>query len=324
MVDVEDVYTRFGFGVFDPAAIRAYVAFAAAHLETRAVLLVGGDTYDYHDFLGTGGISFIPSLYGSTGDIVRFAPADGLYTDLNGDEVPDLAIGRFPVRTPAELDLLVARTLEYERQSHRRSLLLAADDYDAPSRFDFTQASEQLALLVPSGWSVHRTYLDRLPVPAARADLVARLNEGVAVTSFMGHSGPTSWSFDGLFRARDAAKLENAGRPTVVAQWGCWTTYYVSPRNETLAHKLLLSGDRGAVAVLGATTLTEARSERALSLQVFRRLFAPGTTLGDVVLEAKRALAAAESPAVLDVLVGWNLLGDPTLGLSGPVSPSAE
>ena len=121
------------------------------------------------------------------------------------------------------------------------------------------------------------------------------------------------------FNGDDAVTLENVGQPTVVTQWGCWTTYYVSPQSETLAHKLLLSGDRGAAAVLGATTLTEARSERALSLGVFRRLFVPGATIGQVILEAKRELAAQGNPAVIDVLIGWNLLGDPTLSGFGSV-----
>ncbi len=322
-VDVEGVYEHFGHGVFDPRAIRDYVDFARENLETRAVLLVGGDTYDYHDYLGLGGVSFIPSLYGQTGDFVRYAPADGLIADGDGDEVPDVAIGRFPVRTPADLASIVAKTLEWEQLADRRSLVMAADDYDEPSRFDFTLSSEQLATLMPLDWQLDRVYVDELGVGAARTELLDLMNAGPAVTSFMGHSGPTEWSFDGLFAAGDAVTLTNAGAPMVIAQWGCWTTYYVSPESETLAHKLLLSGDRGAAAVLGATTLTEARSERALSLEIFNRLFEPGQTLGQVILDAKRTLATNENPAVLDVLLGWNLLGDPTLvGFDGVMPPT--
>ena len=39
VVDVEDVYAEFGGDVFDPAAIRSYITFAVANLETEAVLL---------------------------------------------------------------------------------------------------------------------------------------------------------------------------------------------------------------------------------------------------------------------------------------------
>ncbi len=322
VVDVEDVYQQFGDGVFDPQAIRTYVNFARHNLSTRAVLLVGGDTYDYHDYLGLGGVSFIPSLYARTGDFVYFAPADGLLADGNGDDVPDVAIGRFPVRTPAELATIIDKTLNYEQLVDRKTLVMASDDYEPASRFDFALSSEQLAALVPFDWQLQRIYIDELGAGPAREQLLEAMDAGPAVTSFMGHSGPTTWSFDGLFNASDAVDLNNLGVPTVVTQWGCWTTYYVSPQNETLGHQLLLSGDRGAAAVLGATTLTEARSERALSLEIFSRLFEPGRTLGEAILEAKVALATTESPAVLDVLLGWNLLGDPTLtGFDGEVPP---
>ncbi|MEM9552691.1 MAG: SdrD B-like domain-containing protein [Acidobacteriota bacterium] len=314
VVDLADVYAAYSGGIVDPQALRDYLADAAREISTEAVLLVGGDTYDPLDHLGLGAVSFVPSLYAQTGDIVRFAPSDGLYADIDGDEVPDLAIGRFPVRTTNELEAVIDKTIAYEALADRRSLVLAADGYDAPTRFDFTAASEQLARRIPAEWSRERILLDQESVDVARPQLLDALDRGPALTSFMGHSGPTTWTFDGLFSATDAAALGNTGRPTVVSQWGCWTTYYVSPAAETLAHELLLAGDHGAAAVLGAATLTEARSERALALEIYSRLFEPGATLGGAVLDAKRRLAALEDPAVLDVLLGWTLLGDPTLG----------
>ncbi len=45
---------------------------------------------------------------------------------------------------------------------------------------------------------------------------------------------------------------------------------------------------------------------------------------GQVVLDAKRSLAASGDPALRDVLLGWNLLGDPTLGLGGEGSGASD
>jgi len=104
------------------------------------------------------------------------------------------------------------------------------------------------------------------------------------------------------------------GRPAVVTQWGCWNTYYVSPSNQTLGHSFLTSGDRGAAAVLGASTLTTAESERRLGLRIFAELMVPGRRLGDAVVKAKQDLARdAGTEGLLDVLIGWTLLGDPTI-----------
>ena len=98
----------------------------------------------------------------------------------------------------------------------------------------------------------------------------------------------------------------------MVTQWGCWNNYHVTPSYNTLGHKLLLSGDRGAAAVLGAATLTEAHSEQKLGRLLFARLGRPGATLGGALVEAKRELAQTE-PDLIDVILGWTLLGDPTM-----------
>jgi len=49
--------------------------------------------------------------YGTTPTIAGDAP----YADLDEDGRPEVAVGRFPVDTPAELEQLVARILEYEQ-----------------------------------------------------------------------------------------------------------------------------------------------------------------------------------------------------------------
>jgi uncharacterized repeat protein (TIGR01451 family) len=311
VLDVAEVYARWSHGVADPQAIRDAIRYAAAEHATEALLLVGGDTYDYHDNLGVGSISFIPSLYTATDEIVRFAPVDPLYGDVDGDGVPDVAVGRLPVRTPEELDSVVARTLEYAEIGFAGTALLAADGYDAPAGYSFTAASDDLAAGL-GGWALERAYIDELGKVDARERLIDGINGGVALTSYFGHSGPTAWSFDNLFNAADAAALENTGRPTVVTQWGCWNTYHVTPSYNTLGHKLLLSGGRGAAAVLGAATLTQAPAERKLGKLLFARLGQPGVTLGQALVDAKQELARSE-PDLIDVILGWTLLGDPTL-----------
>ncbi|MCI0417310.1 C25 family cysteine peptidase [bacterium] len=151
-----------------------------------------------------------------------------------------------------------------------------------------------------------------MSVSAAKTLLINSINSGRALTSYFGHSGLNVWTFENLFTANDAANLTNAGKPTVVTQYGCWNTYFVSPQYNTLGHKLLLSGDRGAASVLGAATLTEGQSERMLGQRFFSRLFQPGQTIGSALQGAKADLGSTH-PDLLDVLLGWTLLGDPTM-----------
>lgn len=311
LVDVEDIYAQFGGGVFDPKAIQRYIAFAAAKLGTRFVLLVGGDSYDYRNFNGLGSLSLMPSLYAQTDALIRYAPADPLYADVDGDGVPDLAIGRFPVRTDAELKVLIDKTFTYESNFTSRGKAIFAADQDSYGESDFASLSDQIAQQLPAGWQVTPAYMSRQGKDAARTALIAALNGGTALASYIGHSGPSIWSFQGLFRATDAQALTNAGKPTVVVQWGCWNTYYVSPQSNTLAHKFLLAGPQGAAAVLGATTLTYTASETELAERLIPHLTS-GMTIGEAVTQAK-AEAAKAMPGMADVLLGWTLLGDPAL-----------
>ncbi|MCO5204371.1 MAG: C25 family cysteine peptidase [Anaerolineae bacterium] len=152
-------------------------------------------------------------------------------------------------------------------------------------------------------------YLDDGDVAAARQTVLDTLNGTVRLTSFLGHSGPTTWTFDGLFNATDAANLTNT-TPTVVTQWGCWNTYHVDPAYNTLAHTFMLNEGGGAAAVLGAATLTLASSDQVLGPEVLSRAVVPGLALGDAVQQAKEAIAYT---GLEDVILGWTLLGDPAL-----------
>ena len=310
LVNVGDVYAKFSDGIVDAQAIKDYVAYAAANLGTEYVLLVGGDTYDYRDYLGQGAISFVPSLYAATGELVRYAPVDPLYADTDNDGVPDLAIGRLPVRTSAELGYAVSKILAYANKGYGRSAVFAADVMDGS--VSFSGISDAFVEGLPAGWTVRKAYLDDASASVAKGNLVQAINEGSALTSYVGHSGYTEWTFSGLFKATDAAALTNVGRPTVVTQWGCWNTYYVSPSYNTLGHKFMLSGEQGAAAVLGAATLSESSSESALGQLLMPRLTQPGMTLGMAIRDAKQDLAA-EQRGLADVLLGWTLLGDPAL-----------
>jgi hypothetical protein len=310
VVNVEDVYAQFGYSIFDPQAIRDYIAYAVPNMGVRWVLLVGGDTYDYRNYLNSGSISFIPTLYIATDALVQFAPSDPLFADIDGDLVPDVALGRFPVRTAAELETLVNKTLAYDSKDYGQTAVFAADA-GADGAW-FREDSEAFAAGLPEGWSVERAYLDDVGVAAARAALINAINSGVALTSFVGHSSADRWTFSGLFFSSDAAALTNAGRPTVVNQWGCWNTYFVSPAYNTLGHRFLLSGDRGAVVVMGASTLTASSSEAVLGQHMMPLLTQPGMTIGEAMQQAKAEMAAV-SKAQRDVLLGWTILGDPTL-----------
>jgi len=310
VVETDDIYDQFGHGLFDPAAIRDYLRATASNMGYRHVLLVGGDTYDYQDHLGLGSISFIPSLYAKTGELVHFAPADPLLVDLDGDQVGDLPIGRLPVRDTTELATVIAKTLAYVNRWYDRSAVLTADQQEPG--VSYRSILDQLASNGMQDWSLSRAYLDELPVDSARASLFGAINDGVSLTAYLGHSAHTVWSFSGLFSAADVAGLSNFGRPTAVAQWGCWNTYHVGPSYDTLGHAFLLTPDRGAALVMGSTTFSHVQSGQRLGERLLPLLTTPGITAGEALMQAQQAMAR-DFPQARDAIVGWTLLGDPAI-----------
>jgi hypothetical protein len=286
---------------------------------TQTVLLVGGDVYDYRNFEGQNARSFIPSIYAATGNNISFAPVDAKYVDLDNDNIPDLPIGRLPVRTVAQLSALLSKRDAYQARSYGGKILLVADAYDAVQQYDFGDDADEIETDFLSGFSVSKAYADDDleaggNVGDTRAAVIQKINQGQTLTAFFGHSSTNQWSFNGLFNGPDAANLNNVGKPTIVTQWGCWNAYYVSPNEDSMGHRFMMEGEQGAVAVLGATTLTNANSERKLARMVFARL-TNGERLGEAVTNAKQEYAL-DNPDDLDVLLGWTLLGLPELSIN--------
>lgn len=313
VVDTQTAYDVYGGGVVGPQPIRTLIAQAAQRMGVTAVLLVGGDTYDYFDYTGAHSLSFVPTLYARTDSLVTFAPVDPLYGDITGDEVPDLPVGRWPVRSVAELEAVIAKTITFAQRTDAPWALLAADTADGT--YSFRRESDTLSVLLPAGWAQTKAYADTLGIPATRQLILTSLSSGPLFANWFGHSSFGLWSFDRLFTSRDALALANAGRPFIVTQWGCWNTYHVLPSYDTLGHALLLTDNRGAAAVVGAATLTDSDNDRALASLFLPRLVQPGVSIGQALVDAKLLLAAAR-PEARDVILGTSLLGDPTLVLS--------
>ena len=160
-------------------------------------------------------------------------------------------------------------------------------------------------------FDVKKAYIDDIGASAARGIVTKEINRGVSLMAFFGHSSTNQWSFEGLLTGNDASRFDNAGRPTIVMQWGCWNTYYVSPEEDSMGHRFMMDGEQGAVAVMGASTLTSADSERELADLVFAELV-KGQRIGDAVTLAKQTYAK-QNPKDLDVLLGWMVLGFPEL-----------
>ena len=321
VVDVDQIYAQFGDDVPDSAPIYEYIKYAKANLDTRFVVFVGNDTYDYKKFQ-TQSVSLIPTRYITTPGgrlIVTQTASDAAYGDLDNDGVPDLPVGRISVRTKDELQAVVNKLKAYEtRDGYAGRVLVAADKEDTGNGISFTQDAEALIAAMPQTWrdsirSDFRAYPDVDGGQLAHEKTLAAINAGVSVVNFIGHSSQRRWSFSTppMLRSTQISLLTNVGKPALVTQWGCWNSYFVDPAGNTMADEFLLGGENGAATVLGASTLTTSAGERALGVELNKRMYDQGITIGEAVIQAKQALAQREDfPAIQ---LGWQIIGDPAL-----------
>ena len=317
IVSTEEIYTNYSGGVRDAIAIHEFIIdYYSKNNDLVSVLIVGGDSYDYHDNLGIGAISFVPTLYKPTGDLIQFSPVDSLFGDIDRDLVPDIPVGRLPVRSLSELSTILDKSKLFAQQLGSRSALLVADEMGENNAYNFTEHSENVAAtLIPQAWDVTRAYIDVLGPLAARTALLDGLSEGPRLALYTGHSSTNVWSGRRLFTYADTLALGNDQRPSAYLQWGCYNTYFSSPTSDTMSHGLMLAGEQGAAIVIGSSTLTNARAEARFSVLLQNELLKPNIMFGEALISAKQTYYSETGLVYKGILLGVTLLGDPLLRL---------
>lgn len=318
VVELESVYDTFNFGIVDPGAIRALLGYAYREWDKapRYALLAGSGSFDYKDFTGASDCIIPPWMVRSP---------DGLFAsdvplgDVTGDSVPEIVIGRLPALTLSELSGMVAKILAHEAgEGWKQQVILACDDEDAGGKFHVN--SEEMADIVPSEFGITRAYLSTAETAVARQTLIDGMNAGAGVVNYLGHSGITQMSGEGLLRRADVASLVNGTTPCAVLAMTCIMGRFGLPGYDCLAETLLTHEGGGAVAVWSPVATMWHRDSFRLDDGAFRSLFTEGTArIGDAALDAMADCAAAGRSR--DVLWMYNLLGDPGTAFGHPGSP---
>jgi hypothetical protein len=313
VVDVERAYDRWSAGIVEAQAVRALVQEAFRGGRLRYVLLMGDDTYDPQDFSGFGEISYVPSLYGRDGDSGR-VPSENRYADVDGDGRPDVAIGRLPVRSPAEADSLVAKIAQQAavlQESAGRHLLVA--DNQGQGEISFAAEAQALAARLPKGSLVSWARLDD-GVVAARAAVEAGIAGSPSVVHYFGHGGPEVWADEDLLAVDDVAGLSGAG--SVLLTWACQVQDYQYIFGRSVNEEMLMKPEGGALAAFGPAGIADAATQAAFYERLYGGLLAKRMSLGEAIRAAKAAALAAD-PDTSSVVESFNLLGDPSVIIEG-------
>jgi Peptidase family C25 len=311
VVAVEDIYDEFSTGHHTPYAVRDFLSYAVKqwHPAPRFVLLVGDASMDPKNYLDYGDHDFIPTKLIDTG-IMETASDDWL-ADFDDDGLPELAVGRLPVRTIDAAKRVLAKILGYNQAAADGGVLLVADLNDG---FDFAAMHAALQAWIPPTIPVEAIDRGQIDDAEARNQLLASLNRGPAVVNYTGHGSVDLWRGH-LLTADDAAELRNDEQLSLFVTMTCLNGYFHDAALDSLAEALLHADGGGAVAVWAPSGITGPSGQSVMNQELFRWVFSerdsPGAPLrlGEAVVRAKAAVGDD------DVRRTWILLGDPSMPL---------
>ncbi|HKI04869.1 MAG TPA: C25 family cysteine peptidase [Thermoanaerobaculia bacterium] len=316
VADLDQIMDEFNAGAPNPNAIRSFLTWARANwsVPPRYVALAGEGTVDYRNLLGYGESLVPPLMVQSQGGLF---PSDNRLGDADGDGLPELAVGRIPVLSAAELDAYTAKIAAYESASSpdwAGSIVMLADAPDQGA--DFAADSERIAGQIPAPYSVDRIYLSSTPLADARARLLDGLGRGAAFVNYMGHGGLDRLSAAGLLTSGDVPGLANGSHLPVVTAMTCTVNRFAVPGVPSLGELLVKSAGGGAAAVWGPTGLSLSGEARLLA----ERFYHPAgeERLGDRILRAVTEFRALGGDPALPRI--YDLLGDPALRLPLPAA----
>ncbi len=310
VVDIEDVYDEFHYGIEDADAIWSFLHHAHTRWRSgpRYVVLAGEGSFDYKNYLGHGD-SIVPTLLTPTPQ--GLFPSDNLYADVVGNDwLPEMAIGRLPVINATELVAMAAKIAAYEQSGGdwEQRMVVAADFPDLGG--DFPKDSDFVAGLVPADYGLERIHLDEMLPADARSRMLSAFADGRAFVNFFGHSGHRSIGNTDLINVLDVPGLENAERLPVVTAFTCLAGQFGFPGQESIAETLVITSDGGAAAIWSPSGLSLNNRARLLSEGFYTSTFGRGElVIGEAILEAQAHYARdGVDKYLLDV---YNLIGDP-------------
>jgi len=325
VVDFDEVTDEFAYGLPDPHAIPSFLAYARSNWRRapRYLVLAGAGTVDYRDLLGYGGNLLPPLMVASDGGLF---PTDASLADLAGDDgLPELAVGRVPAHSAAELNAYVDKVIAYESGADGAWVGSAIALADAPDQgADFGAGSDRVATFFDTAYNVDRIYLGTTALEDARSRLLHDLQAGASLVDYMGHGGLDRLASGGLLSSSDVATLGNGPRVPVLTAMTCAINRFAVPGVSSLGELLIDQAGGGAAAVWAPSGLSVHNEAQLLAERFYRHLGdTDGARLGDVVLRALQDFQGlGGSKAMIQI---YNLLGDPALRVRrptpGPGSP---
>ena len=347
VLNIEEVYDRFGYGEITPLAIRRLGRYWLSKGSPQYLLLIGkGLTVDYNHYRKKPTEVSVPNLVPTGG----WPGSDILFTAGLGDSdgtTAGIPTGRINAQTAQE----VANYLDKVKQQEGRSL---ADDYAAESTREALWKKRLVHLsggVTAAELTLFARYVDQFEQIAEGdylggqvntqskttnnatelINIADEVNKGVSLITFFGHSSTTRTDIEIGYASNDELGYRNQGKYPAILLNGC-SAGNVFTNTSTFGENWIATQNRGALHVIAHSYLGLSSILRRYTNTFYQTAFADSAlidqSMGRIKTAAgKRFLAEAGGAlwegytAQVQQLV---LQGDPSVVLFGRGLPDYD
>ena len=356
IVKADALYNEFSSGTPDAGAYRRYLKMLYDKANTEAempryLLLFGGSVWDNRmitqecKYLDPKDYLLCYESEASVNEVSSYVSDDffGLLDDGEGSnlltEKIDLGIGRLPVTTSEEAEIIVDKMINYMDNkvcgSWKNDVYLVADDGDSYAHmYDAQSVCSTVENNFPK-IALKRIYLDAHnressstgnSYPAVQAKLKNILNnKGALVMNYTGHGSPYQISHEKVLTLADFKEASSVNIPLWIA-----ASCEMSPFDmleETIGETALLNKSSAAIGFLSASRAVYSAQNNSLNNLFMRYVFetygdGKRYSIGDALRETKvKLVSPSTSSDPRDYSYNklkYGLLGDPAMILTMP------
>ena len=333
IVDVQNIYDEFSFGLLEPGSLKEFVKYAFENWELPSpsyVVLIGDMSYDYRALLESSRPNFIPShpyfapTYGQSA-------SDNLIVAVTGDAAPDLAIGRLSIETVNEGNILLQKLSDYPddpAKPWKQNVLMLASGLNLEDEIQhaFNDASLFLGnnYVIPQGFQASYVFRypskpEHLPYQGEGPKIREEINKGAALVNYYGHGGGYQW--DLVFTNEDIYLLENEGRLPLILSVTCYTAHF--DNQDVFGEQFNKVPGKGSIGFYGSYGLTYWGVGTAINRELFGEIFdSRNYVTGKAIMNSKNRVPPGSLYGTQLNLLTY--LGDPVMKLCLPETPDFE
>jgi hypothetical protein len=345
------IFNEFSSGAQDVTALRDFIKMfydrgAASGVYPKYVLLFGDGSFDHKKRLASNS-NFIPtfqsenslsylSSYTSDDFYGMMDPSEGT---LNGSEIIDIGIGRFPVTTVSQAKDMVDKVIVYTTPGNanqgavcgntgtrlgdwRNVLTFVADDQDRNLHLRQTERIVKIVTDDHPEYNIEKIVCDAYQqvttpggqrYPDVNDEISKRIEKGTFLVNYTGHGGELGWAAESILNNDMIRNWNNANALPAFITATCEFSRYDDPYRTSAGEYVLLNSTGGSICLFTTVRLAFAIDNELINSDMLEYFFKPLNgdmpRTGDIMRLSKR-----DNPSNRNV----TLLGDPALQLAYP------